>query len=190
MKNIKTISVVILLAVVTIIILRPFVDDYKETKKYNFAVKTLDGEVTKKDFIGKALGIYFGYTYCPDVCPTTLSLLSLALNNLDEEKRKNFVGVFITLDPDRDRLENLKAYANYFNPSFIGASTTKENLDNIVKRYGTYYKKVALDNSAMTYSISHTSYIYLFDKEGRFVDKVSHFSDVDKIKKSLEQALK
>ena len=189
MKNIKTITIVIFLAVVLIVFLKPFVDEYKERKKYNFTLNTIDGEITKDSFKGKVLAVYFGYTYCPDVCPTSLSSLASALNSFDKEKIKDFVGIFISVDPKRDSLKNLKAYAKYFHPNFIGASSTKENIDDITKRYESYYKKVELKNSAMGYSISHTSFIYLFDKVGRFIAKVDHFSDPSKIKESLKKAL-
>ena len=189
MKNIKKISIVVFLAVVLIILLTPFVDEYKERKKYDFEVNTLNGKVTKESFRGKVLAVYFGYTYCPDVCPTSLSSLASALNSFEKEKIKDFTGIFISVDPDRDTLKNLKAYTNYFHPSFIGATSTKDNIDNITKRYESYYKKVELENSAMGYSIAHTSFIYLFDKEGRLVEKVDHFSDPSKIKQSLEKLL-
>jgi len=189
MKNIAKIAIVVLLAVGLIIILKPFVDEYKQQKKYAFKVNTLDGEVTKESLKGKALAVYFGYTYCPDVCPTSLSSLAQALNSFDKEKTKDFVGLFISVDPDRDSLKNLKEYASYFHPNFIGATTTKENIDDIVQRYGSFYKKVELEDSAMGYSVSHTSYIYLFDKDGKFVAKVDHFSDPDNIKKSLWKIL-
>lgn len=190
MKNIKTITIVVFLAVVLIVVLKPFVDEYKERKKYDFRVSTIEGEVTKESFKGKALAVYFGYTYCPDVCPTSLSSLASALDSFDKEKIKDFTGIFISVDPNRDTLKNLKSYTNYFHPNFIGATSSKENIDDITNRYGSYYKKVELENSAMGYSVSHTSFIYLFDKEGHFVAKVDHFSDPGKIKESLEKVLR
>lgn len=180
---------IIAIAVVLIFILKPFVDDYKEQKKYEFTVDTLDGKLSKDSFKGKALAVYFGYTYCPDVCPTSLSSLASALNSFDKEKTKEFAGVFISVDPKRDTLGNLKEYAQYFHPNFIGATSSKENIDEITKRYESYYKKIPLENSAMGYSVSHTSYIYLFDKDGKFVKRVDHFSDPDKIKEYLEKIL-
>ena len=179
-----------LIAAILISIIKPFVDDYKEQKKYDFKVSTLNGEITKNDFLGKPLAIYFGYTYCPDVCPTSLSSLAQALNSFDKEITKDFRGVFISVDPNRDTLKNLNAYAKYFHPNFIGATSNKENIDDITKRYGSYYKKIDLGDSAMSYSISHTAYIYLFDKEGKFVKKVDHFSDPKLIKQSLEKIFK
>lgn len=190
MKIFLKLGITFLVAAILISVLKPFVDDYQEEQKYNFIVNTIDGEVSKDDFKGKALAIYFGYTYCPDVCPTSLSSLSQALKSFDEEKIKEFTGLFISVDPDRDKLANLKEYAKYFHPNFIGATSNKENIDDITKRYETYYEKIDLDDSAMGYSVSHTSYIYLFDKNGKFSAKVDHFSDPSKIKESLEAILK
>jgi protein SCO1/2 len=184
------ILVSLVVAVMLIVIIKPFVDDYKEHKQYAFTVNTIDGKVTKDDFKGKVLAIYFGYTYCPDVCPTSLSSLAQALNKLPDEKSKDVVGLFISVDPDRDTLKNLKAYSAYFHPNFIGATSNKKNIDDITARYKTYYKKTELENSAMGYSVSHTSFIYIFDKNGKFKAKVDHFSNPKKIKESLEKILK
>lgn len=190
MKTFFKLGVSFAIAVVLISILKPFVDDYYEQKQYDFTVDTIDKKVTKNSFKGKALAIYFGYTFCPDVCPTSLSSLAHALNSFDKEKTKDFVGLFISVDPKRDTLENLKEYAKYFHPNFIGATSDKKNIDDITKRYGTFYQKVPLENSKMGYSVSHTSYIYLFDKDGKFVTKVDHFSDPKQIKTSLTKILK
>ncbi len=189
MKTVIKIAVAVALAVVLIVISKPFVDDYKEQRKYAFSVDTIDGKVTKEHFKGKALAVYFGYTYCPDVCPTSLSSLASALNSIGKEKTKDFVGLFISVDPDRDTLKNLKEYARYFHPNFIAGTSDKKNIDDITQRYESYYKKVPLENSAMGYSVAHTSYIYLFDKKGKFVAKVDHFSNPGQIKKSLEKTL-
>ncbi|WP_428023537.1 SCO family protein [Arcobacter sp.] len=179
-----------IVAVILITFIKPYVDDYNEQKQYDFKVNTIDGEITKDSFKDKYLAIYFGYTFCPDVCPTSLSSLAQALNSFPKEKTKDFIGLFISVDPDRDTLKNLKEYASYFHPNFIGATSTKDNIDDITARYKSYYKKIELENSAMGYSVSHTSYIYLFDKSGKFRAKVDHFSDPAKIKETLEEILK
>jgi protein SCO1 len=179
----------LLVAIALIILIKPFFDDYKEQKKYDFKVNTINGEVTKDSFKGKVLAIYFGYTYCPDVCPTSLSSLAQAIKSLPKEQTKDFTGLFISVDPNRDTLKNLNDYAHYFHKNFIGATSTKENIDDITKRYGTYYKKVPLENSAMGYSVAHTSFIYIFDKKGKFIGKVDHFSDPSKIKETLKKVL-
>ena len=181
--------VIALVSIMLIVIIKPYVDDYKEHKQYDFTVDTIDGKISKDDFKGKVLAIYFGYTYCPDVCPTSLSSLAQALRELPDEKSKDVVGLFISVDPDRDTLKNIKAYAQYFHPNYIGGTSTKENIDEITSRYKAYYKKVKLENSAMDYSVAHTSVIYIFGKDGKLKKAVTHFSNPSKIKESLEKIL-
>lgn len=191
MKNqitfIKIFSIVLISAIL-IFSLKPYVNEYKERKTYDFTLDSLDGKINKDDFKGKVLAVYFGYTLCPDVCPTSLSTLAQALNQLNIEK-DDFTGIFVSVDPQRDSLQNLNEYAKYFHPNFIGASSNKEYLDDMTKRYGSYYEKVILKDSAMDYSVSHTSYIYIFNKDGKFVSKIDHFSNPDKIAKILKEIL-
>ena len=189
MNKFFKIIVSVVVAIMLIVIIKPYVDDYNEQQQYDFKVDTIDGEVTKASYKGKVLAVYFGYTYCPDVCPTSLSSLAQALSDLPKEKVKDVVGLFISVDPDRDTLKNLKEYSAYFHPNFVGATSNKENIDDITNRYKSYYKKIELKNSALGYSVSHTSFIYLFDKDGKFIAKVDHFSDPSKIKESLEKAI-
>jgi len=188
-KKLISYAISIVIAIAAILLLEPIINDVKEEKKYDFKVTSVDGIVQKEDFKGKALAIYFGYMYCPDVCPTSLASLSQALKMFPQEKLKDFSGVFISVDPDRDKLPDLKDYAQYFHPNFMGATSNKENIDDIAERYGSYYEKVYLENSAMTYSVSHTSYIYIFDKEGKLVEKVDHFAHPGRIKEVLEKVL-
>lgn len=189
MKKFRNIGIIFLLSVIVITFIKPFVEDNKEKEQYDFTVQSIKGDISKDDFKGKALAVYFGYTYCPDVCPTSLSSLASALKTFPKEKIENFQGLFISVDPDRDTPKNLDEYAKYFHPNFVGATSKKENIDDIVTRYGSFYTKVVLENSAMDYSVSHTSYIYLFDRDGKFVAKVDHFSDPSKIKESLKDIL-
>lgn len=179
----------ILVAVMLIVILKPYVEDYNQQLQYDFSVNSIEGKVNKDDFKGKVLAVYFGYTYCPDVCPTSLSALAQALNNMPKSDSDKVTGLFISVDPERDTLKSLKEYAHYFHPNFQGATSTKENINDITERYGAHYQKVELANSAMKYSVAHTSIIYLFNKDGKFIEAINHFSNPDKIKKSLEIAL-
>lgn len=189
MKKTATIILPILIAIAIIFAIQPFYNQYQESKKYAFKLNTQDGVITKDSFQNQVLAVYFGYTYCPDVCPTSLSTLADALNSFSEEKQKNFRAIFVSVDPNRDKLEDLKSYAGYFHKNFIGATTNQKDIDNMAKRYESFYKKISLENSAMDYSIAHTAYIYFFDKDGRFVKKVDHFSNPDDLKKVLHLLL-
>lgn len=189
MKKIISYSISIAIAIGIIMLIKPYIDENNKKNQYNFTLNSKGGELTLDSYKGKVLAIYFGYMYCPDVCPTSLSSLSQALEGVSQDKLKNFEGLFISVDPDRDKLKDLDDYAKYFHPTFKGATSNKDNIDDIVKRYSTYYKKVYLENSSMDYSVAHTSYIYFFDKDGKFFKKVDHASYETELPKVLETLL-
>jgi cytochrome oxidase Cu insertion factor (SCO1/SenC/PrrC family) len=122
---------------------------------------------TEADFRGKLLLIYFGFTYCPDVCPTDLQAIGLALGKLG--KAGDAVQpVFITLDPERDTPQLLAAYVSSFHPRLIGLSGDAASTRQAARAYKVYYAKVpaAADSS---YTVDHSGYIYLMDPAGRYL---------------------
>ena len=125
-----------------------------------------DGKmVTASDFKGNVVLLYFGYTFCPDVCPLTLSNLSLALKELGD-KAKNVRVLFVTVDPDRDTLAVLKDYAAAFGPHVIGLRGDADQLAALAKRYRVAYSVTpATDDTP--YTVNHSSAIYVFDETGR-----------------------
>ena len=189
MKKLLFFLAAVAIAVVGIIIAKPYIDSYKDRQKYEFTLNTIDGEIKLSDYRGKAVAIFFGYMYCPDVCPTALSMLSESLKGLSEDELKNFEGIFISVDPDRDTLKNLKDYAKYFHSNFIGATSTNEKILEISKNYGAYYVKEKESEDDKNYSVAHTSYIYVFDKYGNLSSKLDHSILPSGITKALKKAL-
>jgi protein SCO1/2 len=132
----------------------------------HFALSALDGkQVSDADFRGKWLLIYFGYTFCPDVCPTTLSQLGTALDELGP-KAKDFQAVFITLDPARDKTSVMQEYMKSFNPQIMALRGDPEDIETAAKSYHVYYRPRALGNGQ--YTVDHSSYIYVIDPKGKF----------------------
>lgn len=179
----------VVLSIITIVISKPYLDSHKEQQKYQFRLNTIDGPIKLSDFKGKTVAVFFGYTFCPDVCPTALSMLSESLNGLNKKELDTFKGIFVSVDPDRDTLKNLKDYALYFHKNFIGATSHIDNILEITKNYGTYFQKEYLPNSKMGYSVSHTSYIYIFDKNGKLSSRLEHFAKPSEITIALKKAL-
>ena len=168
---------------------KPMFEKYRDEVRYKFALETVDGPIKLEDFKGKVVALYFGYMYCPDVCPTSLSRLSEALNTLSDEEQKNFQGIFVSVDPERDSLEHLKGYASYFHKNFIGATIDNEKyLHELTERYGGYFRKVALAGSKMGYSVNHTSDIFLFDKSGNYSSKIPHMAKQEDMISALRKA--
>jgi len=171
------------------IFLSPLIKEYQAKQKYAFNLDTAKGSINKSQFEGQVLGVFFGYTFCPDVCPTTMSTLSQAISTFPKEKQEKFQALFISVDPKRDKVESLKTYVEYFNPSFIGATSNKKNLDDITTRYKVFYKLIEEKNSSIEYTVSHTAYVFLFDKKGLLVDKISHFAQVEEVIEVLKKYL-
>ena len=121
---------------------------------------------TDKDFHGRWVLVYFGYTYCPDVCPTTLAVMANTLGALGAQAGR-VVPVFVSVDPARDTPAVLKSYLASFGPRFVGLTGKPDAIAKLAHAYGVYYQKHPLANG--NYSVDHTSAIYLLDPDGRFV---------------------
>src|SRR5690606_32466791 len=118
-----------------------------------------------KDFHGKAVVVFFGFTQCPDVCPTTLAELAEAKKLLGPDGDK-VQGVFVTVDPERDTPEVLKAYMANFDPSFVALRAAPPELEAIAKDFKLYYKKVE-GQTAGNYTMDHGAASYVYDPEGK-----------------------
>ena len=119
---------------------------------------------------GKTFLVFFGFTHCPDVCPTTLFEMSEIMRNLGPEADRT-AALFISVDPERDTQEAMKDYMSSFDPHVRGLTGNAEALAAVAKAYRVYYKKVPLDGG--DYTMDHTAIVYLMDKEGRFVSPFS-----------------
>jgi protein SCO1/2 len=132
-----------------------------------FELTGQDGKpVTAEDLKGKPLLVFFGYTHCPDICPTTLFEISEVLHALGKDADR-INALFITVDPDRDTAAVMKDYLSSFDPHLRGATGTQQQIDVVEKEYRVYAKKVPTKDG--DYSMDHSAVVYLMDKKGRFV---------------------
>jgi protein SCO1/2 len=122
--------------------------------------------ITDQDLKGRPFLVFFGFTHCPDVCPTTLFEVSEVLRALGPEG-KDVRALFVTVDPERDTPEKLKDYLSSFDPRVVGVTGDAAAITAVEKAYRVYAKKVQLDGGG--YTMDHTAIVYLMDKEGRFV---------------------
>jgi len=133
--------------------------------------------VTEKSLLGKPTAIFFGFTYCPEVCPTTLADITAWLTTLGPDADKLNV-VFVSVDPERDTPKQLKLYLSNFDTRIQGFTGTPEAIAKTAKEYRVYYQKVPQDGGA--YTIDHSSAIYLFDAKGQFVEPIAYQSPPDR----------
>jgi protein SCO1 len=132
----------------------------------DFQLPDTQGQVRQlKDFKGKVVVMFFGYTQCPDVCPTTMTELAEAKKLLGAQGAK-VQGLFVTLDPERDTPEVLKGYMANFDPSFVALRPTPEQLAAVAKDFKVYYKK-AEGKTPTSYTMDHSAASFIYDEQGR-----------------------
>ncbi|MFZ4537560.1 SCO family protein [Propionivibrio sp.] len=146
----------------------------------DFTLQGFNGPVALKDFRGKVVLIYFGYTFCPDVCPTSLSLMAQALSSLETAERERVQGIFVSVDPDRDTPEHLNVYAPYFHPGIIGITGSTEQLTAVASQYGASYTKQK-PNADGLYAVDHSSITYVIDPNGKLAASLPHASTPQQI---------
>ncbi len=122
--------------------------------------------VTDEDLRGRPFLVFFGFTHCPDICPTTLFEVSEVLRQLGPDA-DGARALFVTVDPERDTPEKLKDYLSSFDPHLIGLTGAPDAVERVLKAYRVYSKKVPTEGGG--YTMDHTALVYLMDKQGRFV---------------------
>jgi protein SCO1/2 len=132
------------------------------------------GVVDSKDLAGKPFGVFFGFTHCPEVCPTTLFEITGVLKDMGEEG-KDLRFFFVTVDPERDTASYLKDYIANFDPRIEALVPTAEELAAIAKQYRVIYEKVPTSDGS--YTMNHTATVYLMGRDGQFVSTIAYGED-------------
>jgi protein SCO1/2 len=132
----------------------------------DFTLESADGPVSRADLEGKAVVLFFGYTYCPDVCPLTLARLAQALDLLEEEVAEEVQVVMISVDPGRDSPERVEAYAENFDPSFLGLTGEPEAVREVAGAYGIFHGR-GDDVEGGGYLVDHSATVTVLDPDGR-----------------------
>lgn len=144
---------------------------------------------TDKDMLGKFQLVYFGYTFCPDICPTSLQVVSQALDLLGE-RAQLITPYFITVDPERDNVEVMKNYVKYFNENLVGLTGSRDMIDRVVKGYRARYEKVVEEGADPDlYIMDHTASVYLMAPNGEFITKFAHGISAQQLVDALNEYL-
>lgn len=131
--------------------------------------------------------VYFGFTRCPDVCPTSLAMLAGALNQIDDETKKQLRPMFVSLDPERDDAESSATYAHYFHEMIEGLSGPLDITTSLANRYGVIFRKTELPNSELKYTLDHSSYFYFLKPDGTLITKVPHTQNPAPIVEAIKE---
>jgi protein SCO1/2 len=127
---------------------------------------------TEKDFLGRWVFVYFGYTFCPDICPTALYHITQAIDQLGPEGRQ-IQPLFITIDPERDTQDVLRLYIQNFHKSFVMLTGKEENIQKVMKKYRVYSAKIP-HHTPDAYLMDHSSIIYVMDPSGQYATHFNH----------------
>jgi protein SCO1/2 len=155
----------------------------------DFTLNSVQGEHSLSDFKGKLVLIYFGYTFCPDICPTNLGNLSIAYRQLSPAQKERVQILFVSVDPERDTPTRLKQYADYFEADIIGLTGEPGTLAEIARRYGVVYAKVDDPNNGTHYAVDHSAFTYVVDQQGRLQQQLPHATDPDQFVNTVQRYL-
>ena len=155
----------------------------------DFTLNSETGSVKLSDYRGKVVMIYFGYTFCPDICPTNLSSLASAYQSLDKSQQDQVQILFISVDPERDNVKRLREYVDYFDADIIGITGANDTLQNIALRYGVVYGKVDNPENPKRYAVDHSAFTYLVDQQGQLKTQLPHATTPAQFKQAILNAL-
>jgi len=155
----------------------------------DFELDSAHGDFQLADLRGKVVLIYFGYSACPDICPTNLAIISLALRALSPDEQEQVRVVFVSVDPERDTPAQLADYVSYFHPRMIGVTGTEGAVAAAASAYGAAYQRNEDSGSAMGYTVDHSAYSYLIDGSGRLVQVLDHATPAEEIAALLRREL-
>jgi cytochrome oxidase Cu insertion factor (SCO1/SenC/PrrC family) len=154
-----------------------------------FTLTNQNGErVTDETFRGKYMLVSFGYTYCPDICPAELQLMANAMDLLGP-KADQLTPIFITIDPQRDTVSQLKSYVENFHPRMVGLTGTEEEIKKAASAYRVYYAKADNASSATDYLMDHSTFLYLMDPQGEYVTHFPYGITREKLAERIAKAM-
>lgn len=147
----------------------------------DFTLDEASGPVDLASLRGRVVLIYFGYTLCPDICPTNLAMIATALKALTPEERERVRGLFVSVDPERDDPQRLALYAAYFHPNILGVTGTPDQIAGTARLYGAVYRRVDQGDSSLGYLVDHSADTYVVDPEGRWIHTFAHATPATEI---------
>lgn len=154
-------------------------------------VNTQGDVVSEQDLLGHYTMLFFGFTYCPDICPTTLALAANAYDALPAKKQNKLNVTMVSVDPKRDTLEHLYNYVTAYHPDFSGWTGSKEQIDDMVKAYLVYYTIMPPADATQPndYLVNHSGYLYLMGPDGSYIKHFPHEISADELATQLQQLI-
>ena len=155
----------------------------------DFTLQSAAGPVALQDFRGKVVLVYFGYTYCPDICPTSLAATAEGLKLLTPEELARVAVIFVSVDPERDTPARLKEYGEFFHSAIVGVTGTAAEVAAIARRYGVFYARQPVETAGGGYVVDHTSDTYIIRADGRLDGKIAHAAPPEQVAAEIRKRL-
>ncbi|HEX5659775.1 MAG TPA: SCO family protein [Polyangiales bacterium] len=154
----------------------------------DFVLQSAQGPLDSHSLRGQVVLLYFGYTFCPDVCPTSLTDMGKAIQSLGAAEQARVRGVFVSVDPARDTVQRLAEYAPYFHPRIVGVTGDEASLQALTSRYGASFRRVP-NEAGEAYSVEHPSSVYVIAPNGELVERIAHGSPLEVWQHAIRDAL-
>jgi protein SCO1 len=155
-----------------------------------FTLQSAAGPVSLSALRGKLVLIYFGYTYCPDICPTSLAATVAGVKQLTADEQGRVAMIFISVDPARDTPARLKTYVEFFHPQMLGLTGSAAELAEVARRYGVFYAFHKSESAAGSYVVDHSADTYVVGQDGVLLDRIAHETAPEKVAATLRQYLR
>lgn len=155
----------------------------------DFRLQSAAGTVDLRDLRGQVVLIYFGYTACPDICPTNLAFIASALKSLTVPELERVRVLFVSVDPPRDSLARLAEYAGYFHPRILGLTGSPAEVAAVARLYGAAYRRAEASDSALGYTVDHSANTYVIDRNGQLARTLDHATPPERIAAVIRELL-
>ncbi len=158
----------------------------------DFVLRNIDGRVSLKDFRGSVVVLYFGFLSCPEVCPTSMSILTRSLEKLSPAEKNKTKAILISIDPQRDNFQELLEFTNYYHPNILGVTGTEQEVEKVAQQYGAFFEITASETVDSAYAYRHSSRYYIIDQQGNLIQAMRHSTTPNelaaRIKKLFQQS--
>ncbi len=155
----------------------------------DFTLASADGPVSLAGLRGRLVLVYFGYTYCPDICPTSLAATAEGLRRLSADELARVAVIFVSVDPERDTPARLKDYVAFFHPAIVGVTGTPAEIADVARRYGVSYAIQKAETAGSGYVVDHSADTYLVAPDGRLAGRIAHATPPEQVAAVIRQHL-
>lgn len=155
----------------------------------DFTLESANGPLSLHELQGNVVLLYFGYTFCPDICPTALAVTAQALSVLEAQEIEKVRVLFVSVDPERDTLDRLREYTAYFHPAIIGLTGSPAAIDHAVKLYGAAYRRQDV-SSAGGYVVDHSSSTFVIAPDGKLLTRLPHGTSAVEVADTIRAVLR